>query len=284
MAKQNLAELIEWLGRNKLHHIEVYNIDTEKVIDNCLSYQDLIDKYGSPTGYFEALANKGIQNVQLVTKIKNGTSWRDRSCGKNFAISKKNVAASGAQAAPGATPQQQNTGLGSPASYGGLGMPEIMAMRSQADRYEDLKLELQKRDQEKAEFLQKIATLEAENKTLERENLKHELGKESKPSAVDKLVEGFANNPEALGALISSFKGSGQPALNAPQTPQNLSDAKTMVIDHLTSPHLNDNHAMAAYHILDQALAGNEAFTGAYIKLLQEHKIIPNGSERNSNG
>ena len=108
MAKQNLAELIEWLGRNKLNHIEVYNIDTEKVIDNCLSYQDLIDKYGSPTGYFEALANRGIANVQLVTKIKNGTSWRDRSCGKNFAISKKNVAASGSPApGGGATPQPQ---------------------------------------------------------------------------------------------------------------------------------------------------------------------------------
>lgn len=130
--------------------------------------------------------------MQIVKKRKNGTAYvRDKACGLNFGISTDAhmnvVAASGLPDRPAATQQHLEpapSGLGNPSM--GLGLPEIMAMRSQADRFEDLKLVLAKEEATKDKLLAKIAVLEADNKSLERENLKFQLGVESKPSAIEK--------------------------------------------------------------------------------------------------
>ncbi|MDT0689370.1 hypothetical protein RM549_06205 [Salegentibacter sp. F188] len=281
MAKQNIAEIIEWLSRNDLNRLEVFNVDTEKEVDKCLSYEDL-QKFDAPRDYFLALAEKGIRAVQVQRKIKNGSSWRREGCGLNFAIDKKNVAASGGQAQPAATPQLfGNASQGLNGSIAGLGFPEIMSMRSQADRFTDVK--------ELAEELKKRnAELEADNKRLERENMKleNDVEKQSKPSAVDKLLEAFAQNPQAILGGIASLKSNGQPGLNSPQpqAPQ-LSDVKSMVVDLISNNReLNDEHATGVYHLLSQALQGNQKFINDYIKLLQDHKIIKNGSNGTGNG
>ena len=272
MAKPQLHELFEWLKTNEFNRFEIYDADMQKSIEKCLSYEDLTEGGKSPEDYFTDLVNKGIKTVQIVRKRKNGSSHIRQGCGLNYALTTEgNVAASGSPVNPGATPQQPHNafGLGAPS---GLGFPEIMTMRSQSDRFQETK-------QENSELKSELKRLEAENRKLETENLTLKLGVESKPSAVDKLLEGIAANPAALSSIIQSFKGQSSPGLNAPESPR-LSDSKSMIVDLISNnPQVTDEHVSAAYYILVEALKGNTDFLQDYHQLLVNHQIISNGSD-----
>ena len=279
MAKQNLPQLIEWLSRNELNRFEIYDVDAEEAIDKCISYEALTAEFERPMSYFEDLAENGIKTIQIFKKIKNGSSFRKKGCGLNFAIATKstqNVAASGTPVSPGATPQQ-NTGL--MGSGTGLSMPEIMTMRSAADRLPEAKTLIEKLER-------KTETQEADIKRLERENLKLQFGKESQPSSLDKLLDGIASNPAVIGQFMSSLKPGGQAGLNSPQLEEKaLSDTKSMVVDLISNnQQVSDEHVNAAYYIILEALKGNQTFLDAYIKLLKEHNLIEDASNNNNNG
>lgn len=279
MAIPQLNELFDWLKSNGNNRFEIYDYERKNTIEKCAGYEDLTSGGKSLEDYFIALADKGVKTVQIVQKKKNGSTYIRESCGLNYSLStgaNNNVAASGSPVYPGATPQQPQypTGLGSPSSGFGLGFPEIMSMRSNADRYEEAK-------NENRELKAKVERLEAENRKLETECLTHKLGAESKPSAVDKLVEGLASNPAALATLIQSFKGSpsANPGLNAPQD-SNLSDTKKLVIE--TIKNHTDENVTAAYYILAMAEQNNREFLQKYHNLLTEFNIIQDGSDSES--
>lgn len=281
-----LKSLIDWLAKDPLNRFEIYDVDKNKIIHKCITYQDLIKDSPDPQEYFVNLAESGIKTVQIVQKRKNGSSFVREGCGLNFAISKNNVVASGSQALPAATQQQlsysnQFTGLGNPGSGSnplGLGLPEIMEMKSHSDRYQELRetyVEVKKRNDE----------LEKENRKLENDNLRHQLGVDSKPSAIDKLVEGIANNPSALPQIIASFKGGSTPGLNAPEPHNLLSDTKSTVVDLISNnPQVKDDHVAASYYVLIEALKGNENFLNDYSALLTKYKLIQDGNNISSNG
>lgn len=286
MAKSNLNELIDWLANDPLNRFEIYDVDQEIAIQKCISYADILKKFPTAVSYFERLADDGIKTIQIVKKRKSGSAFVRESCGLNFALDTKgNVAVSGSQDRPAATPQQTHSnslglmGLGNPGAGNnfGLGLPDIMEMKSQADRYQELKetfVETKRRNEE----------LEKENRKLENENLRHQLGVETKPSAIDKLVEGIANNPSALPQIIASFKGGSTPGLNAPELPKKqLSDTKSTVVDLISNnEQVQDDHVAASYYVLVEALKGNEKFLEDYSVLLNKHKLIQNGSNDNS--
>lgn len=284
MAKFDLDSLIEWLKSNPQNRFEIYDVDKQKAVTKCISYQDMVSRYGSAMGYFESLADDGVKAVQIQKKRKNGSAYVREGCGLNFALDiDDNVAASGSQAKPAATQQPSKTnmdfgGLGSPSTFG-LGLPEIMDMRSNADRFKETK---EAYEELKKEFKE----LQLENKRLENENLRHQIGVESKPSAVDKLVEGIANNPQALPQIIASFKSSGNtPGLNSPQPEQpKLSDTKSTVIDFISNPQINDEQVTLAYYALLEAAKGNQSFLKAYHKLLTKFDLIQYGSDDSNNG
>lgn len=285
MAKENLNDLIDWLKLNERNRFEIYDYDRSTSIEKCASYNDLAHNYSSPLGYFEALADKGVKAVQIVKKIKNGSTYVREGCGLNFGLSTDTnnnvVAASGLPDSPAATqqhyPRPAMTGLGSPMM--GLGFPEIMTMRSQSDRYEETRRELN-------ETKAKLERAEEKNRDLETKCLTYQLGNEGKPSSVDKLIEGIAANPAALSQIIQSFKG-GAPGLNSPAPAlesRKISDTKSMVVDIISNnAQLTDDHVSASYYILMESLKGNEKFLDEYLKLLIKHKII-DGSNDNSNG
>lgn len=281
MAKPNLTDLIEWLKSNPLNRFEIYDVESGNTIEKCVSYEELTP---DPETYFLNLKEeKGIDVVQIQKKRKNGSSYIRKGCGLNFAIdTNDNVAASGSQAKPAATQQRSYSnamnGLGNPGTGSfGLGLPEIMDMRSKADRYEELKAAFDKMERRNED-------LEKENRKLENENLKYQLGIDSKPSAVDKLVEGLANNPQALPQIIASIKGGGSnPGLNAPETKPQLSDTKSTVVDMISSPQVKDDHVAASYYVLIEALKGNTEFMNEYEQLLQNHNLIQNGSNHSNN-
>jgi len=275
-----LKSLIEWLAKDPLNRFEIYDVDKNKIIQKCITYQDLTKDSPDPVEYFVKLAESGIKTVQIAQKRKNGSSFVREGCGLNFAIStNKNVVASGSQALPAATQQQSlnnSIGLMGAGNSFGLGLPQIMEMRSQADRYQELKetfVEIKKLNDE----------LVKENRKLENENLRHQLGVDSKPSAIDKLVEGIANNPSALPQIIASFKGGTTPGLNAPEPQKQLSDTKSTVVDLISNnAQVKDDHVAASYYVIVEGLKGNEKFLKDYSELLTKHKLIQDGSDTNS--
>lgn len=281
MAKSNLNDLIDWLASNPIHRFEIYDVDKEKTIQKCISYEDLTRDSSTAIQYFEQLADKGIKTVQIVKKRKNGSSFVREGCGLNFALSTNdNVAASGGLALPAATPQQIKpydiSGLGNPGNPFGLGAPEILDMRSKSDRYDELRKSYDEIKSENKDLV-------SENRKLENENLRHQLGVDSKPSAVDKLVEGIANNPGALPQIIASFKGGSVPGLNAPEPQKLLSDTKSTVVDLISNnQQVQDDHVAASYYVLVEALKGNEKFMDDYSTLLTKHKLIQNGGNDSS--
>ena len=284
-SKPELLDLIDWLKRDPMNRFEIYNLDTGKSLKKCASYDELSEGTITPMGYFENLADQGIENVQVLKKRKCGNAFvRVEGFGLNYALTtqENNVAASGRPDSPVATPQQfskpsyAGSGLGSPTM--GLGFPEIMEMRSNADRYQEAKAE---NDKLKA----KVELLSEKNQELEKANLRHEIGADSKPSALDKFFEAIAANPAMIPQIAQSFKGGS--GLNAPQ-PQlqqpNLSDVKSMVVDLIANnKQLDDDHVTAAYYILAEALKGNNKFINDYLKLLQDYKLIENGSNNTNN-
>ena len=280
MAQPQLHEIFEWLKRSDANRVEIYNLQTGQTIENCISYQDMTAGGSTPEEYITRLLGKGVEIIQFQKKRKNGSSWKREECGWSYNLSTEdNVAASGQSASSGrATPQQNpypSNGLGSPSAGFGLGFPEIMTMRSQADRYDETKTE-------NRELKAKIERLERENRTLETENLQYKFGADSKPSAVDKLVEGLASNPAAIASMIQSFKGApANPGLNAPVTPK-LSDTKEMVVDTISNQHVSDEHVTAAYYVLVQAAQNNQKFMEKYHQLLTDFNLIQHGSDSDS--
>lgn len=283
--KPQLLDLIEWLKSDPLHRFEIFDVDRDDTIKKCASYDDLSEGTITPIRYFENLADRGIETIQIVKKRKCGNAYVREGIGLNYGLSteaENNVAASGVPVRPASTPQQVKTpsfsGLGAPATMG-LGFPEIMEMRSNSDRFQEAKRE---NDLLKA----KCDLLIDKNQELEKANLRHEFGAESKPSSLDKLVEGIAANPAALSQIIQSIKGGA--GLNAPQQQLNqpqLSDTKSMVVDLIANnQQLSDDHVSGAYYVITEALKGNDKFINDYIKLLQQHKLIENGSDTTNNG
>jgi len=286
MAKSfdELKSLIDWLASNTLNRFEIYNIDKEKSITNCISYAEIVADFPTAVNYFEKLADNGIKTVQIVKKRKNGNSYKDRSCGLNFALStNENVVAGASQALPAGTQQQSRSnsfsGLGNPGAgaFGGLGLPDIMEMKSQSDRYQELK-------ESYTDIKRRFEDSEKKNRNLENENLRHQLGADTKPSALEKFLEGIASNPSAIPEIVGAFKGMGStPALNAPQLQSHqLSPTKKTVVDLISSnPQVKDDHVAASYYVLVEALKGNEHFLKDYSELLTKHNL--NGTNTNNN-
>ena len=267
MSEQGLPELINWLKQDELNRFEIYDLETHKPIEKCLSFQDLNARFTDPMKYFENLFGKGITTIQFQKKRKNGSSFKKIGCGLNFALGqKKNVAASGGLASPAAT-QQHST-------VPGLSFADTQTLDfyNKARNYDEL--------------LPRYQALEADLKTTkekldqkEKELYKIELGKEKEPSIADQLIKGFAQDPKSIIEAFMQFKGQGSaPGLNAPtpqqaQQPQ-LSPIKQTTVDLIASPQLPDDTVNGAYHLLVQAVSGNQKLVDDYVEILKKHKII----------
>ncbi|WP_417885336.1 hypothetical protein [Zunongwangia sp.] len=267
MATQSLDKIIEWLKNDPLHRWEVYNIDQDSVIDKCLSYQELIDRYTSPMDYFKELLHQGVTNVQLQRKRKNGSSQRKIGCGLNYALSKSsknNVDASGSTARPAAT-HQQFQGLGNPGT--GLGFSETMDIYTKAHQFDTLSSQYE-------ELKTEHRTLQDKLEKYKEDSIRHEIEKKSKPSVADTLIESLAKNPEMITGIIASLKPATTSGLHAPAPQKKLSDNKQYLTDMIAMDNVPDDLSNAASHIIAQGLAENKDFINDYLELLKKYELI----------
>jgi len=281
--KPQLNDLFEWLKVSEGNRFEIYNVDTESIIDKSASYADLSKNGSTPEDYFTKLVGKGIKTVQIFKKQKHGSTFIREGCGLNFGLaSNNNVAVSSPQAMPGATPQQQSNGLGSPApSSMNTEIATVNAMlRSQVAKAEaanDKLISENKVINDKLVSENKELTKSCQvHKDLNTEN-KYKEAALNRPTTTDKVLEGLLANPAALGSVISAFKpgAAALPGLSNPQPGTNLSDLKSTVVDLISNnKQLTDEHVQGAQHVLTEVLKGNNEFVQDYLKLLKEYKLI----------
>ncbi len=271
MAEQSLDKIINWLKNDPLNRWEVYDVNKDEVLEKCLSFQDLNTRYTAPMDYFKELLSRGVTNVQLQRKRKNGSSYRKEGCGLNFALSqpeKRNVDASGSTVRPAATHQQSQMfpGLGNPAS--GLSFSETIETFTRAKQHDELVARNSLLETE-------VKQLKDERDKFKEQVLRNELESNNKPSSFDKLLDKLADKPDIIPMILQQFSrpGGQSQGLNAPQQPK-LSDNKQYLIDLIGRAQVPDDLSNAASHVIAQGLAENKAFMDQYINLLKEHQLI----------
>lgn len=290
-----LYEQFEWLKSTPGNRFEIYDVTKNKIIEKCASYLDLTKNGNTLEGYFTDLVEKGIDTVQIVRKKKNGSTYvRDGGCGINYNLSteaKPNVAASGSQDFPGATPQLPLSpeGLMGAASSLGLGFPDLMSMNSRAEKYDESRTLVDKLTDKVDELQKDNNRLDKENiqlnNDLKREKEKREEALQKEPSKMDKFLDKLFENPEAIPHIAAAVTGkpAANPGLNAPQHKQ-VSETKSTVIDTIANPQITDKDVEASYYVLVQAASKNEKFMQKYYQLLTDFNLINNGSDNTSNG
>jgi len=213
---EKLKPLINKLKARAASQFSVMDCVSENYIAKSIN-QAYLDKNhnGNLVDYINSLHKKGLQKIQLIPFRKNGSSQRPDGPALTIDF---NTSADTAQNSVAPAPQQTQmpAGLNAAASFG-LGVPDILdgyAAKRELEALKELHRQLtadyKEEKQKKSELRDK---LEKAERKLERYGYKEDIQRE--PSAIDKLIDGLAQNPAMIPQLIGAFKGGG--GLNAPQ-------------------------------------------------------------------
>lgn len=203
---EKLNQLQQKLKARATFQLDVMDCVTEKYYAKAVNQAMLDEKYnGKLIDYLNSLKNAGLTKLQLIPRIKNGSGSKP---GGIFVTVDFTTPQN-----PAPSPQITNPGLNG--SFG-LGMPEILnGMTAQREleivkeNYRKLEQDYRDEKEAKRKWRDKAEKYSREN---ERHQYKEDIQRE--PSAIDKLIDGLAQNPSAIPALIGAFKGSA--GLNSP--------------------------------------------------------------------
>lgn len=281
-------DILNHLQEKATHRIRVFDPRYNKsCIVRKLDLETANSKYGGLDGFFLDLLDKGHKTIVVELMKKHGNTQISVALPGTLELSEKTkdeVGGSGVKPSNGsATNQQQtptnesnvnNDAFNNPNNsmqnqhshmFQGMGVPGLgMAELVKASNYDEVKANYQKLEK-------KCEILEAENKRLEKDNLKYELGIEGKPGALETLLEKL--DTETMVMIAKAVSGakekfipseSAAPALNAP----NLSEVKKGVINAIASGETTDNTVQLAYQVIHYAK--DEQFKQDFITLAQQ--------------
>jgi hypothetical protein len=215
--EEKLKKFIENLKGRPAFQFNVIDCVSEKSVAQAIN-QDFLNKNfsGNLVEYLESLRKKGFQKIQLVPRLKNGST--SKPGGPSITVD-FNVPASTSQNNVAAIPPQMQIPTGLNGSFG-LGMPEIMDGYAAKRENEMLKQQIRQLQEDYKEERESKRRWREKATKFERENERHVYKEDiqREPSALDKLIDGIAQNPAMIPSLIGAFKGSG--GLNAPQHQQ----------------------------------------------------------------
>lgn len=276
--KPNFKEIIAFLENDPLAHLEVYNANTGDVIHKALNASLATTNSGSVTAYFEGILLSGIQEIMVIQKRKNGTSWKEKMCPFSYTLSRKQATIPpGAQSQPETvvTPVVKDPfGLSSAAQQMGLSQPQLMSMYSNAEKLPEV-------TKERNELRADVKKLKSDLDDERHKNLRHELGIEGKASAGEKLMDTLAN-PEVLTTVVSGIteaiaKAKAPGLANPAQQLQQLQtgcETKDALVKLITNAEVTEAMAISAYHLLSHALKGNQEFVDAFGALITKHNTL----------
>lgn len=269
----NINEDINWLKASPNRRFEVFDVQTEKPVYKSISASEILAKFETFDAFLEDLKAKGHDKIAVQKCRKHGNAQVRVGLLKKYSLEENGqgtndqLVARGAQAH--AAPSQSTTGL---LGSMGLGMADIMEMHTASKNYNN--------EKDRADRLQlKLDHYEVENKRLDRELLKFELGVEGKPGAIEKLLNTISENPEMITTAIEALSKAKIPApgLNAPEGENaNVSKIKAALMQVVQQNEVTDQMALSAYHLISQAAKGNAEFVNAFNELIKKHVPTPN--------
>src|SRR5699024_9642127 len=204
-------------------YLKISTTDGDMLMNN-IYYADL-EEYNNDLSVLLSTFSNDYDRVVVEIRRRNGTSSRPHKPSFTVILKSSNTSQTTMQVTP-AQPTQDAMGNG----FMGLNAPDIMNAFSSQRENELLKQTIQ-------QLTQDLNTTKADRDRLLSEN--HELKiktnlhsyqiENSKPSAIDKLIEALASNPSALVSAVSLLgnRGAGTP-LNAAKAAE-LNGAKALL-------------------------------------------------------
>lgn len=210
---EKLKDFQNKLKSRAAFQFNVIDCVSEKIVAKDINQEFLSKNHGgSLPEFLESLNKKGFIKIQLMPRLKNGSTSKPGGANITVDFSKPPAQNKGTEASP-----QMPITSGLNGTFG-LGMPEIMDGYAAKRENEMLKQQIRQLQEDykeeresKRKWREKATKYEREN---ERYIYKEDIQRE--PSAFDKLIDGIAQNPQMIPSLIGAFKGGG--GLNSPQS------------------------------------------------------------------
>ena len=267
----NLKEIQNKLKARASYHLHIIDVISGSVFQKGIDQTFLDENHkGSLPEYLVTLKAKGYQKVQLMPRLKNGSSSKPAGATVTVDFTQNNQPTNTGQSIT--PPHTQSFGLNGAM---GLGMPEIMDGYAAKRENEMLKEQLRQLQADFKEEKEKKSVWRDRAEKAERKNerfsYKEDIQRE--PSSLDKLIDGLAQNPSAIPALIGAFKGSG--GLNAPQPQQTqiinpiegYTDWQKQVVEMLQ--HCPDNFCEEIANLITRVSEGDKKFINELQRLLE---------------
>ncbi len=260
-----LAEHIQLLQKDPFHALSFFDLDSHKYVGTNVTGDMAIKKAGSVENYIKSLIDKGIKDVEIYPRRKNGSAFKAATKFQPFKVKfNSNGEAQEPTPEPMTLPAQSQapTTTAQPAqSFGLQGMPGLgFAEITKLGNYDDLKAEKEKLQRENEQ-------LRKENRDQDRQIMRYELGIEGKPGGLEAILTKIAESPELIEAFSGFIpKGSSVPALNGVQ----LSETKQKFVQSLE--HYKDQTIQFLNIILSGF--GKEAYETELLELLKKHNLI----------
>ena len=274
--KPQIQSIFNWLREKPGNIIEIHNAALGTCIDKMFTAEKA-EPHGSIEKYFEFLYTNGVRDINIVQKEKNGTSIKNKKAPYSYTLMREDTTPQNLFTSPEATQPMPvvTPGLMGAAESVGLSQAQVFSMHTAAERLPEVKADLQT-------YKNKCEALEGQVKTLERENLKYELGIAGREGGLEKILTSISD-PETLktltaifGAAVGNAKAQKQqPGL---AQPNNLTESslKNSLIKIIASDMITEDQAMYIYHVADRLRKGDADFALSLKSLLEPQKTATN--------
>lgn len=263
---EKLRETFEFLQSKETNSLEIWDVENDVKIES-KGYRPNLTSYDAFRAEINLLINS-YEKVGLQKIKKNGNALIRHGAMQQVTIKQNtDVDRGGARSNPLPSQHQNYMGMAG-AQPQGLSYADI----GKLTQFDEVK-------EEKKSLQEKCDSLKEKNSELEKEILKMSLGKESKPGAIEKLLENpdlLAQIATVIGQAISKGGNAAQQlqqGMNAPQ----LSQVKQKLITDLVSLDPDDAVVMRLIYLMKCYEEGNST-------VIQEfEKLYKNATSQHSN-
>jgi hypothetical protein len=262
--KPQLNDIIERLGNDQFFAVRITDLDKGLPVCSNKMGAEMVAEKGNIENFFNSIYQKGVRNVVIQPRRKNGSSWKDDGSSLQYSFEPQQEKVHHDE--PIAPTQQANHAqeFTFPGLMGGnIGLNAAQANYRVMD-YERI-------TRENAELKDKNKRLSKKVKRLEHEALQNEYS-ENKAKGNKDLINNLSSQLPGIMGAFAAMKGGGSaqsfdPGLSSPFA--NLSENKQQLIDAITQA--PENAATYLYEIL-MGMMHNQEFGDEIFELLKKHK------------
>ncbi len=267
-----ITELNKKLENNPKQYIDVYDPSKRQWIERNMNIDAILQNYSSVMDYYKSFLAKGFNELGIVIKRKNGTSYVNKQLPVIIKLQEKETPAQNYQT-PSSQPKQASNNM--PIDSLGAGVKNLTL-----DKYIDLNFT----EKEHAKLVKEHVKLEEKYTSEKKKRKKYQkLFEEVSTKSfietptgqkaiglVETLGMAFIEKTTSASALAN---GKQQPVINGLD---GLSETKKAFVNEiLKSPKLTDE-VLQNLSLTAVGLSNSEAFISALDLLLQEYELIPN--------